>query len=171
MNAGLQGQHQKNSDARGDHMPQSMTPLTRSRGITVVEVLIVIAVFLILISFAIPSINVGTTKADLLNATEQFEYSVRLARNTARSTESEVTLQIQPATENDGAIIRFVTENTRDTALRQLAHQFEELNASVLVQSEHARYVFDERGMVREPGQVILAARDDSTLAEVLRIQ
>lgn len=152
-------------------MPQTMTPPARSRGITVVEVLIVIAVFLILVSFAIPSINVGTAKADLITATEQFEYSVRLARNTARSTESEVTLQIQPATESEGAVIRFVTENSRETALRQLAHQFEELNPAVLVQSEHARFVFDERGMVREPGQVILAARDDSTLAEILNIQ
>jgi Tfp pilus assembly protein FimT len=149
----------------------SSIPSRRSGGITLVEVLIVIAVFLILVSFAIPSINVGASKADLLNATEQFEYSVRMARNTARSTESTGTLEIKPATDTEGAIIRFVTENAREPALRQLAHQFEQLNPSILIESEQNQFVFDERGLLQQPGQVILAARDDSTLSEILQIQ
>ena len=66
----------------------------RCQGVTLIEILLILGFLAIIASFAAPSISIATSRADMRAASENLQYSIRIARNTARMTESKVTMNI-----------------------------------------------------------------------------
>ena len=70
-------------------------PPARCHGITLVEILMVIALLVIILSFALPSVGSMTARAEMQAAVENVEYSIDTARKLARLTESPVALELR----------------------------------------------------------------------------
>ena len=89
----------------------------RCQGITLIEILLVMGLLVIIASFATPSLSKATTKAEMQAVAENIQYSIRIAQNTARMTETKVILNVQsdPASENHG-----VSFSVSDKALSAL---------------------------------------------------
>ena len=53
------------------------TPPNRSKGITLVEILLIIALLVILLSFAMPSVGGAAAKAEMTATVENVQHSMR----------------------------------------------------------------------------------------------
>lgn len=148
-------------------------PLSRSRGVTLVEILLVIAVLAILLSFAMPSVGNATARAELKAAAENVQYSMDAARKLARMTESSVAVNIGPASKPDsesGGESGSGGEPHRITFSKPEIQDYL-LPASVRLVADHDRYVFDSRGLVAEPGRVMLLSASDESISSVIDIK
>ena len=66
----------------------------RCQGVTLIEILLVMGLLVIIASFATPSLSKATTKAEMQAVAENIQYSIRIAQNTARMTETKVILNV-----------------------------------------------------------------------------
>ena len=151
-------------------MHQASRSPCSSRGITLVEILIVISVLAIILSFAIPSANGAAARAELRAATENLEYSISAARNVARLTESAVTLKISA----DGDTSPRIVSLARADASPVEAHpdlQPYQIPDSVEVMSDRPVFLFDRRGLVDRTGQVRLVSKLDPDLHATLEVR
>lgn len=139
----------------------------RSRGVTLVEILLVVAVLVILLSFAMPSVGNATTRAELKAATENVQYSIDAARNLARMTESSVAVNIEAAA---GAESGSGGEPQR-ISFSEPEIQDYFLPAGIRLVADHDRYVFDSRGLVLEPGRVLLLSATDESITSAIDIK
>jgi len=142
-------------------------PFYRSRGVTLVEILLVVAVLVILLSFAMPSVGHATARAELKAAAENVQYSIDAARNLARMTESSVAVNIEPAA---GAESGPGGEPQRITFSKPEIQNYL-LPADIRLVADHDRYVFDSRGLVLEPGRVLLLSATDESIASAIDIK
>ena len=138
----------------------------RHRGITIVEILVVISVLLILISFAVPGIDRATARAEIQAATENIQYSIETARKMARRSESSVTLHADPPAGAAGQHIRLSGPGLGST----MGAQDYRLPDSVRVVSDRESFTFDGRGLVRNPGKMVLVATADDAIVSELSI-
>ncbi len=145
-----------------NHQRKNYKP--RCQGITLIEVLLVVGVLIILVSFASPSISGATSRTEMRAAAENVEYSIRIARNTARTTESDVWMNILTDQETEQSRITFTVSDKARKALGQPGLQEYQLDAGLIVVSDHPSYEFNSKGVVTNPGQIILVSRDDETL-------
>ena len=63
---------------------QNKIHFKHARGITLVEILLVISLLVILLSFAIPSMGGAAAKAEMTATVENVQHSIQSARNMAR---------------------------------------------------------------------------------------
>lgn len=148
-------------------------PFSRSRGVTLVEILLVVAVLVILVSFAMPSVGNATVRAELKAAVENVQYSIDAARNLARMTESSVAVNIRPASQPEtatGAESRSGGEPQRIMFSRPEIQDYL-LPAGIRLVADHDTYVFDSRGLVLEPGRVTLLSATDESIASAIDIK
>jgi Tfp pilus assembly protein FimT len=145
--------------------------LPRSRGITVIEILLVISLVAILLSFALPSVGNAAARADLRAATENLQFSIDAARNTARMSESSIVLEFESLADQSAQRVTF-SSPTR-SGKRFAAERLQEylVPESVLLSYAHDRFVFDERGMVELPGEVTLVSREDDSIKTTLQVR
>lgn len=149
---------------------QLTAPPTRTRGITLVEILIVISLLIIVLSFAIPSVGNATARAELSAATENVNYSIDAARDAARRAEKPVRLTIEALGPDGLQTITFRFEgNTAKRAGPGL--QDYHLPESIRLVADQDRFVFDRRGLIEKPGRILLVARDDESLTATLEIE
>ena len=140
---------------------------SRARGITLVEILIVISVLVVLASFAIPSIGNATARAEITAAKENVLYSVESARKLARSTESRVSLRITDAPGPGGQGIVFGTVSAgSDDAVGDYR-----LPEDVRFVSAADSFEFDRRGLVANPGQLVLVSNIDDSITETVMVK
>lgn len=139
-------------------------PLSRARGITLVEILIVLSVLVVLASFAVPTMSSATAKADMTAAIENVQYSIQSARNAARMKETRVTLGFEARDGHDNRVIAIEAAN------RSAGAGFQEfqLPEEITLVSDRESFVFDGRGLVENAGTIVLVSRvDDSITASV----
>jgi len=136
----------------------------RCQGITLIEILLVLGMLGIIVSFAAPAVSNATTKAEIQAAAENIQYSIRIARNTARMTESDVSMHVLTGPETDNQRITFSVSNSATNTLGQSGLQEYPLDGDFILVSDYPSYEFDGRGIVRNPGQIILAASDNESL-------
>jgi len=148
---------------------QPKLPGTRSRGITLVEILIVISVLTILVAFALPAGGSAAARAEMKAALENLEYSVGTARNVARLTESSVSLDIAAASADTSQSIRF-SQPGRRSGTRAPEIQEYQLPDGIRLVSDRDRFVFDSRGLVDQPGRLLLVSLADDELTAALDI-
>jgi prepilin-type N-terminal cleavage/methylation domain-containing protein len=143
--------------------------VTRARGITLVEILLVISVLAIVAAFALPAADTAAARAELKAAAENLEYSVGTARNVARLTESSISLDIESSPVDEPQTIAFSYPGKKP-GKRGPDIQPYRLPEGVELISDRDRFVFDPRGMVEQPGRILLVSRADKELTSALDI-
>jgi len=142
---------------------------TRSKGISIVEVLIALGVLAIFLSFATPALRGASAKAELRAAVENLEFSIRTARYTARQFERDVLLNLNtdPLAERHSVSFTFPDGNAGFTSPLQ-DFQF---SPEIRLVSDTSSIRFDRRGMLKLPVQVALVSRQDADVNQVLMIE
>ena len=146
------------------------TPIVRplrNRGVTIVEILLVISVLAILISFAVPGIDRATARAEIKAATENVQYSIDTARRLARLSESSVNLHADPATGATTQRIRLSGPRLGES----MGAQEYRLPKSLRLVPEQAVFTFDKNGLVSNPGRLVLLSRADDAISSELRVE
>jgi len=143
----------------------------RCQGITLIEILLVMGLLVLIVSFASPSISSATTRAEMQAVAENIQYSIRIARNTARMTESDVKLNVHAEPDAINHRISFSVSDKAVAALGQTGLQEYPLDGDFVLQSDFEAYEFDGRGIVKNPGQIILAARGDESISTIFKVE
>jgi type II secretory pathway pseudopilin PulG len=142
------------------------------QGITLIEILLILGFLAILTSFAVPSISTATARADMRAASENLQYSIQSARNTARMTESKVTMSILEEEQGgQGQRITFAVSGPGLKALGQAGLQDDRLPVDIKLVSDYSSYEFDGRGSVENPGVITLVSRTDESLFTSLEVK
>jgi len=144
-------------------------PRARARGITLVEILLVIGLLVLLAGFALPSFGTASAKAEMKAALENLEYSVGTARNVARLTESSISLDIVEAPGTSSQRITF-SQSGRGAGEGGPNIPDYLLPESIEMVSDQQRFVFDARGLVDQPGRITLVSRADDSVRTELAI-
>lgn len=139
----------------------------RSCGITIVEILLVISVIVILLSFAVPGFDRATARAEIEAATEHVQYSIDTARQLARTTESTVRLHADPASDASPRRIWLSGRKLGDS----MGMQEYRLPENIRLVPGEAVFTFDRRGLVSNPGSLILLSRADEAISSELRVE
>ena len=144
----------------------------RCRGVTLIEILLILGLLVIIASFAVPSMSSATARADMRAASENLQYSIRTARNTARMAESKVTMNIlEEGPGSQGQRITFSISGPGLTDTGPPGLQEDRLPMDVKLVSEFSSYEFDGRGMVQNPGVITLVSRTDGSLMTSIEVK
>jgi competence protein ComGC len=144
-------------------------PVNRSRGVTLVEILLILSLLVILLSFAMPSIGSATARAELKATVENVQYSVSAARNVARMTESSVALNIQSSPADKIQTITF-SRPEESMGAPGVGLQEYRLPEGIRLVSDHERFVFDSRGLVGEAGRILLVSAADESISSAVDV-
>jgi hypothetical protein len=137
----------------------------RCRGVSLIEILLILGFLAIIASFAIPSTSNATSRADMRAASENLQFSIRIARNTARMTESKVTMNIlEEGPGGESQRITFSVAGPGQKEPAQAGLQEERLPADIKLVSDYSSYEFDGRGIVQNPGVITLVSKSDESL-------
>jgi type II secretory pathway pseudopilin PulG len=139
----------------------------RAQGITLVEILLAVGLLIILVGFALPSAGSATARAEMKAALENLEYSIGTARNVARMSGSSVSLAF---VSTPGAPAQKITFSTQT---RKGAPEIPDylLPESIELVSSQDGFVFDQRGLVEQPGRILLVSRSDDAVTSTLDIE
>jgi len=139
-------------------------------GFTAIELLILIAVAAIILSFALPAARTSIHEAQLEQALKITRDSVRHARRTARIYNTEVLMQIESnRLQTADTITLTFPEMQRDPALARIREEFV-LPEGVDITSGDMLIQFDAGGEVEWPTTVVIASQDRSGPSEYLKI-
>jgi Tfp pilus assembly protein FimT len=143
----------------------------RSQGITLIEILLVVGLLVVLLSFAVPSINGAAIKAEMTAAQEHVEYSLQTARRTARMSESPVEMNISPV-ESSGTpqLVTFSAPGKRGSGSVQQIQDYSMPPDIALVSSQES-FLFDRRGLVSNPGQIQLVSKVDESITSIIDVE
>lgn len=141
---------------------------SRAKGVTLIEILLVIGLLAIVASFAVPSMSSATASAEMKAAVENVEYSIRTARNTARLKETGIAIEISQATPDTAAVIDFSDARDANRAIGIAQHQLPE---GIDLLSRPAAFEFDKRGLVIEPGTITLVSRADNAVTATIEVR
>jgi len=145
-------------------------PASYSKGITLIEILLVIGLLVILLSFAIPSVSGAATRAEMDSTFENVQYSLHMARKMARATESRVMVFIPPSSLNQAQSITF-TSPGKNGQHNSLQIQDFKIPEDIVLVSEQDTFVFDRRGLVENPGKVMLVSKSDDSITSTIEVQ
>ena len=138
--------------------------ITRARGITLVEILLVISLLVVLLSFAIPSIGSATAKAEMTATAENVQHAIESARKTARMNETVVKVVFDAPAGENSSLISF--DSKVHTGILDYR-----LPESVFLISDQDVLLFDERGLVSNPVQVTLVSRADDSVTSTMTFE
>jgi prepilin-type N-terminal cleavage/methylation domain-containing protein len=140
------------------------------RGVTLVEILIVVSVLAVLASFAIPSFGKATAQAELKAALENVQYSVDTARNIARMNGASVSLDIDRVDQSGTFQLVFSSPNpNKSNVLKDL--QAYRLPEDIRLESEFSSYVFDDRGLIAKPGTITIVSTAYDSLRSSVKVR
>lgn len=139
-------------------------PFSRARGITLVEILLVISLLVILLSFAIPSMGGAAAKAEMTATMENVEHALHSARNMARMNEVEVRVNFDAQAGQESRKISF--DSKVHTGILNY-----ELPKDVVLVSDQDSFIFNQQGLVENPGQVLLLSKADDSITETMEIR
>jgi len=142
---------------------------SKIKGITLIEILLVLGLLAILLSFAVPSVSGAVSKAEMKSTLENIQYSLQVARRTARVTESEVSMHITPAGQETTQTITFSSPGKGGASSHPQIQDFT-LPADIALITDHDSFIFDERGLVEEPGSILLVSKVDESVTSTIDI-
>jgi Tfp pilus assembly protein FimT len=129
-----------------------------SSGVSVVEILIGLGMLVVILSFATPSLSSVTAKVELLSAVENMEYSIRVARNTARRLESEVVMQIHNDRRLEKHSVTFFVAGNKSTTRPADMLQTYELPENIRIVTESSNIEFNHQGLVQPAVPLMLVS-------------
>ena len=141
----------------------------KAKGITLIEILLVLGLLAILVSFAVPSVSGAVSKAEMKSTLENIQYSLQVARRTARVTETEVSMHISPVEQETTQSITFSSPG-KSGASNNLHIQDFTLPPDIVLISDQDSFIFDERGLVEEPGHILLVSKGDESITSTIDI-
>ena len=142
---------------------------SKIKGITLIEILLVLGLLAILASFAVPSVSGAVGKAEMKSTLENIQYSLQTARKTARMTETEVSMHISPAEQEITQTITFWSPGKGGTSNKLQIQDFT-LPPDIVLISDQDSFSFDERGLVEEPGRILLVSKVDESITSTIDI-
>jgi prepilin-type N-terminal cleavage/methylation domain-containing protein len=144
--------------------------VARSRGITLIEILMVVSLLAILVSFAVPSVGGAVARAELTATVENVEFSIQSARNIARINEAGVALNIEVLPHDAGQRLTISSpEQTAPADVRQL--QTYHPPGGIRFIPDHDSFIFDKYGMVKNPGRILLVSTENESITATLRVE
>ena len=141
----------------------------KEKGITLIEILLVLGLLAILVSFAVPSVSGAVSKAEMKSTLENIQYSLEVARRTARVNETGVSMHIAPAEQEAIQVITFSSPG-KSGAGNNLHIQDFALPPDIVLISDQDSFIFDERGLVEEPGHILLVSKEDESITSTIEI-
>lgn len=144
--------------------------LSRCKGITLVEILLIISLIAVLVSFAIPSIGSAAARAEMTAAVENVQFSINAARDVARMTGSDISLNLESTRGDQVQRITFSSKEARHNGMAGGLQEYQLPEDTRLV-SKYETYVFDDRGLVDTPGEIILVSRIDDSITSTVRVE
>ena len=145
--------------------------IARSRGISVLEILIALGLLVVIISFASPSLSSVTAKAELQAAVRNTEFSIRAARQTARMLETDVIMQLHTDRKLKQHYISYTLPQKAERQDTGHAIQDFQYPAGIRVVSEKEFLHFDSRGVLERPVKLMLVSTVDDDINERLLIK
>jgi len=152
-----------------DQLTNSIT--TRVRGITAVEILIVLGMLAVIMTFFANSFTRATNKADLLVAVEGVNFSVQSARNVARELETEVLMHLDTAKKGENHSIKFSYPDRNEALGSGSLPQEFVLPADIKLVTDESVISFDERGLVEKPTSLLLISQSEQSVQESVLVR
>lgn len=144
-------------------------PSSNSKGISLLEILLGLTVLVILVSFALPSASGAAIKAEMSVALENVQYSIQAARQTARINESAVAMHVSAGQDQSKSqTISFSSASKKDVGAVQIQHF--SLPSEIMMIADRESYVFDGRGLVDNPGTILLVSTVDESITSSIAI-
>ena len=146
-------------------------PKYRCRGITLIEILLTLGLLALLVFFASPAFSGATTRADMREASDILQFSIRIARNSARTTESIVSINLLGKPGETGQHISFSASKLAQKSLAHSGLQDYQFDEEIKIISDFPVYEFDGRGIVKNPGQITLISRTDESVTTQIMVE
>ena len=144
----------------------------RYLGITLIEILLILGMLAVIASLAVPSLSTATSRTDMRVASENLQYSIRTARNSARMTESKVTMNISEfGQDGQSQQITFSVSGPGQKATGQALFQEDHIPADIKLVSDNGAFEFDGRGIVLNPGVITLVSMVDESLQASITVE
>lgn len=150
-------------------MTSSIT--SKIRGITAVEILIVLGMIAVVTTFFANSFTRATNKADLWVAVEGVNLSVESARSMARQLETEVLMHLNTETEGESHTIAFSFPD-RNEALDSgnLLQEFV-LPPDIKLMADDSVISFDARGLVEKPISLLFVSQSEASTQQSILVR
>jgi len=141
------------------------------RGITAVEILIVLGMLAVIMTFFANSFTRTTSQADLLIAVEGVNFSVQSARNTARELETEVLMHLNTGQAGGSHSIGFSYPNRNEALSSENLLQEFVLPADIRMMADDPVIAFDARGLVEKPTSLLLVSQSAEAMKESVLVR
>ena len=143
---------------------------SNSKGITLIEILLVLGLLAVLLSFAMPSVSGAANKAEMKSALENVQYSIQAARRTARTSETTISMNISASEQETAQTITFSSPGKNGVG-DNLPMQDFSLPPGIVLISDHDSFLFGKRGLVENPGRILLVSKVDESVTSILHVQ
>jgi len=143
----------------------------RVRGISAVEILVVLAVLTVIGAMALPSQQKDTAKADMQAAVEDLQQAIYLARSSAISKQADVIMHLVPASPKEPGKVTFsfATSGT-DLDSSALDHVYV-FPAEIRLETAVNEVLFNSLGKVESPARIRLISSRDAGFDQRLLIE
>jgi len=139
---------------------------SKMRGITAVEILIVLGMMAVIMTFFANSFTRTTNRADLLLAVESVTFLAQSARNTARELETDVLMNVNTGVDGASSSIDFSYPNRSESlGSGNLLQEFV-LPADIRLLTDESVIHFDARGLVVNPTSLLLISQMEESVQE-----
>lgn len=144
-------------------------PSSNSKGISLIEILLGLAVLVILLSYAMPSVSGAAIKAEMSAAQENVQYSIQAARQTARINEAAIAMHVlADGDPSQPQSISFSSASVKKVPALMIQDFI--LPPEILMVSDRESFVFDERGLVEIPGTILLVSTVDESITSAITV-
>jgi Tfp pilus assembly protein FimT len=145
------------------------SPSSNSKGISLIEILLGLAVLVILLSYAMPSVSGAAIKAEMTVALENIQFSIKAARQTARINEAAIVMHVPAGNdESEPQTISFASASKKKVPAVQI--QDFNLPPEIMMVSDRESFVFDERGLAENPGTILLVSTSDESITSSITV-
>ena len=142
-----------------------------AQGISILEILIIVSLLVVVAAFASPSLNRVHAKADLRTAVGQVESSILIARQTARTLNSNVIMRLHVSKRDKQNSISLAVPAIEEPSDLVALPQATVLPEGIRLVTSQRTVVFDARGGVEAPVYFSLVSMNDEAVTERMLIQ
>ena len=134
------------------------TKIGRAKGLTAIELLIIISIVALVVAFAAPMIKTMSSNSEFEQAIEITEASVEQARWTARFYQTEVLLRLETGeNQKQHSITLSVPQMQKDLVLNEVKEEFP-LPIGIQLVSDDTIIRFDPAGQVELPAHILVSS-------------